>query len=365
MGNRVLLFAFVLSAATVFLFGLAPALQASQPNVTPSLKESGDTPSLGSSRDWPRRSLVVAQVAFSMVLLVAGGIFARSVMKAYRVDLGFRPGHLLLMSFDLPKEKYNEGRSQLFSETALRKVSSLAGVESATVVWNLPLTIQAAMPVADAESRTPVEVQAGYNMVGPDYLRVLGIGVLAGRDFTWQDTGNSPRAVIVNQTMAERFWHVSNAVGHTILISDKPGHQVLAEVVGVADDSKYVSVWESAEPHMYLAAWQWQWPALNLIVRTRGAPEGLIHQVRHEWSMAFPGVPLYGIHSGDEHVQTLARAGAVCSRDSSVHLPSSPPFLPLLLGCMASWRFPSPDEDVKSAFAWPLEQRGEQLSAES
>ena len=208
------------------------------------------------------------------------------------------------MSFDLPKEKYNEGRSQLFSETALRKVSSLAGVESATVVWNLPLTIQAAMPVADAESRTPVEVQAGYNMVGPDYLRVLGIGVLAGRDFTWQDTGNSPRAVIVNQTMAERFWHVSNAVGHTILISDKPGHQVLAEVVGVADDSKYVSVWESAEPHMYLAAWQWQWPALNLIVRTRGAPEGLIHQVRHEWSMAFPGVPLYGIHSGDEHVQT-------------------------------------------------------------
>ena len=83
MGNRVLLFAFVLSAATVFLFGLAPALQASQPNVTPSLKESGDTPSLGSSRDWPRRSLVVAQVAFSMVLLVAGGIFARSVMKAY------------------------------------------------------------------------------------------------------------------------------------------------------------------------------------------------------------------------------------------------------------------------------------------
>ena len=305
IGSRVLLFGFVLSLATVLLFGLAPALQASEPDIIPSLKDSGSAPLQGHRREWLRHSLVVVQVAFSMVLLVGGGIFARSVLKAYRVDLGFRPADLLIMSYNLPQAQYSEGRSQIFAEAALRRTSTVPGVLSATVAWEMPLTMmRSTMPVMDAESHNAERLQVAYNMVGPDYFHTLGIAILAGRDFTWRDRGDSAKAVIVNQTLAERLWHGSNAVGHTMAVEDEPGRRTLVEVVGLAGDSKYNSVWEHAEPYMYLPAWQWEYPTVNLVVRTRGEPKGLLHEIQREWQEAFPGVPLFGIHTGEEHVRT-------------------------------------------------------------
>ena len=303
IGSRVLLFGFSLSLATVLLFGLAPALQTSQPDIMSSLKESGNAPLQGHSRDWLRHLLVVVQVAFSMVLLVGGGIFARSVLKAYRVDLGFRPADLLIMSYDLPKEQYNDGRGQLFCEAALRRISSTTGVQTATVAREVPLTMQSTMHVVDAESHSSEGLQAAYNMVGPEYFHTMGIAILAGREFTWRDRGYVAKAVIVNQTLAERLWHGSNAVGRTILVEDEPGRRTLVEVVGLARDSKYVSVWEHAEPYMYFAAWQWQLPTANLIVRTRGEPKELLHEIQREWQEAYPGVPLYGAHTGEELTQ--------------------------------------------------------------
>ncbi len=304
IGSRVLLFGFLLSLATLLLFGLAPALQTSQPDIIPSLKESGNAPLQVHSRDGLRHLLVVVQVAFSMVLLVVGGIFARSVLKAYGVDLGFRPADLLIMSYDLPKEQYNDGRGQLFSEAALRRISSAPGVQTATLARDVPLTMQSTMHVVDEENRNPEGLQVAYNMVGPDYFRTMGIAILAGRDFTWRDRGNAAKAVIVNQTLAERLWPGSNAVGRTIAVEDEPGRRTLVEVVGLARDSKYVSVWEHAEPYMYFAAWQWPLATLNLMVRTHGEPKGLMHEIQQEWQETFPGVPLYGIHTGEEHVRT-------------------------------------------------------------
>ena len=303
LGSRILFFSFLLSLATILLFGLAPALQASQPDIIPFLKESGNAALQGPSGHWLQRSLVVVQVAFSMVLLVVGGMFTRSVLKAYSVDLGFRPDNLLIMRVEAPREHLDGARSQVFTQAALREVSSVAGVETATVAWDLPLTMRPTMSVADANSRNPEEIEVAYNMVGPDYFRTLGIAILAGREFTWRDNGNSTKGVVVNQTLAQRLWHGSDVVGRTILVNDQPGHRVLAEVVGLARDSKYVSIWENAEPYMYFAAWQWEFPAVNLIARTRGEPLGLVRGIQHEWREAFPGVVLYGIHTGDEHVR--------------------------------------------------------------
>ena len=304
LGSRMLLFGLLLSLATILLFGLAPALQASQPDVMPSLKESGNAPLQGSSHDWLQRSLVVAQVAFSMVLLVVGGIFARSVLKAYSVELGFRPDDLAIMSFDVPREHLNDARNQDFIEAALRGVSSVPAVETATLARDVPLTMMhPTMQVADAESRTPEVFRAAYNVVGPDYLRTLGITILAGRDFTWRDGKDSAKAVIVNQTLAKRLWPGSSVAGHTIAVEDDLGHRTLLEVVGLARDSKYVSVWEPAEPYMYFAAWQWPLPAGSLIVRTRGEPSSLLRKIQRKWQEGFPGVPLYGVHTGKEHVR--------------------------------------------------------------
>jgi predicted permease len=304
IGSRVLLFGLLLSLATAFLFGLIPSFQASRPDVVPSLKESGNAPLQGDLVGWLRHLLVVVQVGFSMVLLVVGGIFARSVLKAYSVDLGLRPANLLIMGFDPPEERYGAGRSELFSQAALRRTSSLPGVQTATVAWDMPLTMmQSTMQVADAESRTSEVLQAAYNIVGPDYFHTLGITILAGRDFTWDDRESSPKTAIVNQTLAERLWPGSTAVGHTLMVEDQPGHRTLVEVVGLARDSKYVSVWEHAQPYVYLAVWQWHWPVTNLIVRTRGEPRGLIHEIQRRWQEASPNVPLYAIHTGEEHVK--------------------------------------------------------------
>jgi len=304
IGSRALLFGSSLSLATVLLFGLVPSLQASRPDLVSSLKESGNAPFEGDRGDWLRRLLVVVQVGFSMVLLVVGGIFARSVLKAYSVDLGFRPTNLLIMSFDPSGERHDEGRSELFAQAVLRRTSTLPGVETATVAWDVPLTMaQSTMQVMDAESRTPQALQAAYNMVGPEYFRTLGITIQAGRDFTWDDTEASPKAAIINQTLAEHLWPGSNAIGHTLIVEDQPGRRTSVEVVGLARDSKSVSVWEHAQPYVYFAIWQWHWPVTNLIVCTRGKPQGLLHEIQREWQVASPNVPLYGLHTGQEHVK--------------------------------------------------------------
>jgi putative ABC transport system permease protein len=269
------------------------------------LKESGNAPWQGPSRAWLQHLLVVVQVAFSMVLLVVGGIFARSILKAYSVELGFRPADLTIMSFEVPREHLNDARNQIFIQAALRGISTVAGVETATVARDVPLTMMhSTMQVADAESHALGVFRAAYNMVGPDYFHTLGIAILAGREFTWGDKENSAKGVIVNQTLAKRLWPGSSAVGHTIAVEDELGHQTLLEVVGQARDSKYVSVWEQPEPYMYFAAWQWQLPAGNLIVRTRGEPGTLLHEIQRKWQEGFPGAPLYAVHSGKEHVQT-------------------------------------------------------------
>jgi predicted permease len=302
--TRMLLFGFLLSFATVLLFGLVPALQASRPELVPSLKETGNTPVQGGRGNWLRHFLVVAQVAFSMTLLAVGGIFVRSVLKAYSVDLGFRPANLLFMGFDAPGEQYGDGRSESFAQAALRRTSTLPGVEKATLAWDVPLTMmQSTTQVLDAESRTPEAIRAAYNMVGPDYFHTLGIAILAGRDFAWSDREDSPKAAIVNQTLGSRLWPGSSAVGRTLMVEDQPGRHTLVQVVGVARDSKHVSVWEDSQPYVYFAVGQWHYPVGNVIVRTHGEPQGLMREIQRNWQEASPNAPLYGIHTGEEHVR--------------------------------------------------------------
>ena len=299
IGSRVLLFGSLASLTTIFLFGLVPALQGSRPDVVTSLKESANTPFEGFRGDWLRHFLVVVQVGLSMALLVVGGIFARSVMKAYSVDLGFRPDELLIMGFD-PSTQSDARQGE---QDALRQTLTLPGVQTATVAWDVPLTMmRSTLEVTDAESRSPEPLEVAYNMVGPDYFHTLGIAILAGRDFTWADRQDSPK-VVVNQTFSARLWPGASPVGHTLLVESQPGQPTLVQVVGLARDSKYVSVWEPAQPYLYFAAWQWHWPITNLIARPRVEPQELRHEIERRWRESFPGMPLYGVHTGQELVK--------------------------------------------------------------
>lgn len=299
---RVLGFCFSISLVTTVLFGLAPALQTTRPDLLPTLKESGNSVS-GSDHEWLRSSLVVVQVAFSMVLLVAGGLFTRSLLKAYSTDLGFRSANLLTMAFDLPPGRYSGQGGRHFLQALVPQILSVPGVQSATVARERPLSmLHSSIQVAGASGSNSAPVSADYNVVGPDYLETMGIALEGGRDFTSADGFDSAKVVIINQTLARRLWNGVNPVGRTILLQEHSGQPEEAEVAGVAHDSKYTSPWEQAQPYLYLPAEQSQFPAGHLIVRTRVKPETLLPAIRQQWDAIAPGVPLYDIHTGDEEV---------------------------------------------------------------
>ncbi len=264
---RVLLMAAALSLCATAIFSLTPALQASRPEVASWLKGSGNAFS-SDGNPWLRHSLVVAQVAFSMVLLVAGGLFGRSLLKAYAIDPGFRADHLLAVTFSPPIDF--AARRAGFNQALLRAGSSQPGVESATLMMELPLSgVHTTLQVQDA-SQIAAPLTVDYNMVGADYARTMGIALAAGRDFTLRDDEHAPKAAMVNQALARSLWGERNPLGQRLVLKDRRG--AVVEVVGVVRDARSRSLWQQPGPYLYLAATQWPEPATHLLVRSRGAP---------------------------------------------------------------------------------------------
>ncbi len=300
MESRVFAFCLLLSLATTVMFGLAPALQATKPDILPVLKASGSQ--VGAHGGFfLRGALIVVQVAFSLILLVAGGLFARSLLTAYATDAGFRSSGLLTMSFDLTGEHYTAERRRSFLQHALQEISSISGVESATVAFDAPLDgIQAAAKVTVPEAKSQILID--HNVVGPRFLHTLGIELLRGRDFGDRDNADSPKVAIVNETMSKRFWPGGDAIGSTFLVSENASTQTSYTVIGVARNAKYKSLWEQTEPYFYLAAYQSSLPVSNLMVRSRAAHNDSAVAVRKEWDVLAPRVPLFGILTGEQLV---------------------------------------------------------------
>jgi len=141
-----------------------------------------------------------------------------------------------------------------------------------------------------------------FNMVGPGYLHTAGIGLLGGRDFDVRDNESAGRVAIVNRTLAERLWPGTSPLGRTVDFQSRPGKITRVEIVGVAQDSRYESVWETGEPYIYLPAAEWKWPVANLLVRTTAAPRVVLAAIGRDWAAHAPRVPLYGEKTGEEMV---------------------------------------------------------------
>jgi len=293
--RRVLFFSIAISLATTMLFGLVPAFQATRAEVWPALKDSGNgSPAHG--RDWLRRGLVVVQVTFSVVLLLGGGLFARSLLKAYAVDAGFREQNLLIAEFSFPSSASVE-RVRAFRRDVLGRVSALPGVQSATLTSNPLLSpVHVAYEVSDAGATA--KASANGDLVGPDFLRTLGIPLIRGREFTDRDDSQAPKVALVNQTLAARLWPGGDAVGQTIALRQGPSHTLQVEIVGIARDAKYHSVWEESESHLYLPILQSGRAGSYLVVRMRGKAEELFAAMRRQWDAMAPGAPLLGVSTG-------------------------------------------------------------------
>jgi putative ABC transport system permease protein len=302
VASRALWFCLGLALASSLLFGLAPAIQATRPEILPSLKESGNALA-GGGRDWYRRGLVVVQVAFSMILLAGGGLFGRSLLKAYSVDLGFRGGNLLTAEFTEPQMGTPEvAQFPRLQQALVQRVAGLPGVQSASLASEdvlSPVRVHANLQTPGAASEPVV---ADRDFVSPDFFAGVGIPLLRGRAFNERDDAQARRVAIVNQTLAGRLWPGADPVGQTMLLAYGGGKAAPVEVVGVARDARYHSVWEEAQAFFYLPMAQSQYPANYLVVRTRLRPQDVIPAIRREWQRLAPRRPFDEFHTGQELV---------------------------------------------------------------
>jgi predicted permease len=288
---RVLAFTVVLAAVTGVLFGLVPALQASRPELLVSLKDR-EAPTPADRRFGVRNLLVAGQVALSFVAVMGAGLFLRSLGEAQKTDPGFETKDLLTMSFDLGLQGYDQAKGEAFLRQLLERVETLPGVAAATVAQGAPLqgtlTRSVFLEGGDPNDRSMAQV----NVVGPRYFETLGVPVVKGRGFGEDDRASSTKVVVVNETMARKFWPGADAVGKRFRFF---GDDSLSEVVGIARDVKYNALGEDPQPYIYEPITQRYMSGVTLIVRTSAAPGPLLTTVEREVRELDKDLPLVGI----------------------------------------------------------------------
>jgi predicted permease len=300
---RVLAFTLAVSVLTGVLFSLLPALQSSKPDLVPALKEEGQL--AGFQRSRLRNSLVVAQVALSLVLLVCAGLIVRGLQAARSVRPGFNPDHAVELSFDLHMQGYDERRGGAFERELIGRVRQLPGVRSAALTDSMPLSLDFESSTVYAEgqpfksaSELPLAVPF---TVGPDFFKTLEIPLVAGRDFDERDGAKDARAAIVNETFARKFWPGQEALGRRFSLSG-PGDAYLT-VVGVAADGKYETLAEEPQPAFYRPLPRDHAGFLILVARVEGDPQAAIAAIRREAQQLDPTLPLFGVKTLNEQMQ--------------------------------------------------------------
>jgi predicted permease len=280
IGGAAIVFAGVLSMATGLLFGLVPALHSTRPDLVTTLRDnSGKTSSTRGAARF-RTGLVTAQIALSMALLVSAGLFIKSLANVSRVDLGIVADGILTFRVSPELNGYKPQQSaQLFRELE-DQVGALPGVRgvSASLVpliagsnWGSDVSVQGfrKTPDTDANSR--------FNAVGPDYFHVMGVPLLAGREFTRSDIVRSPNVAIVNEAFAKKFGLGRDAVGKMM----GQGDSLNVQIVGLVKDAKYSSVKQVVPPIFFLPYKQDSTlGSLSFYVRSSVPPQTLMPEVR-------------------------------------------------------------------------------------
>jgi len=292
---RVLLFTLVIALATGVLFGLAPAVQASRPDLVVELKEKTSAPT-GARSPWSLRNmLVAAQIALSLIALIGAGLFLRSLQNAQRINPGFDVDRLATLSFDLGAQGYTEERGRQFQQRVLERAGSIPGVQSATLASTVPLFAGGFARTVFLEGQDASDRRAGrlvqITVASSHYFETLGIALVRGRTISDSDQPNTPSAVVINETMAKRFWPDQDAIGKRFKFF---GQENFQQVVGIAKDSKYNFIGEDPTPYIYQATTQVYQPQLSLFVRAPN-PQAVIGTVRGEVQQLDRNLPLTGV----------------------------------------------------------------------
>jgi predicted permease len=290
---RVLAFTTGAMMLSGMLFALPPAFSTSRVDLVTALRLG--TPGSGDSRSRLRSSLVVAQLALSLVLLVIAGLFVRTLQAFYRVEPGFETRHVLVATVDAGLQAYDEERGrQLFRdlETRVRGLPGVRGAAFAAMVplggggWDTRIYSADARPSADDPG-----LKSDVNAVTPAYFETLGITIIGGRGFTDADRDGAPNVAIINEAIAARLWPGRNPIGQRFRIG-RDGEQVL-EVVGLVRTAKYRMLEEAPRPFFYRPFAQIYMPSMTLHVRTTlDDPYAVLPSVRRELDAFDRDLPL-------------------------------------------------------------------------
>ncbi len=279
---HVLLFTLGISLLTGLLFGVAPAVRASDPDLIETLKVGGRGGTVGWTRNRLRSALVVSEIALALVAMICAGLFIRSMQNAQRVDPGFESKRLFTMSFDLGALHYNEGRGQQFFRDAMERAESAPGVAAATVASDAPLGggfARTIFPEGQGEGTGYRGMLTQVNDVEPSFFETLRIPLVRGRTFNDSDRATTSAVAIASAAMVKHFWPQDDPIGKRFHFF---GDSTLREVVGVAADVVTNQIGEAPQPVAYLPMAQDYSPAATLQVRTTGKPEAAMGAVRSE-----------------------------------------------------------------------------------
>jgi predicted permease len=306
MDWRVLAFTLAITLATGILFGIAPALRATGVDVNTALKQN--TRSVAGSRSLLGRSLLVAQVAISLVLLVGAGLFLRTLQNLRSVDVGFNPKNLVLFRVQPGLNRYDEKRRLALYKQLFERIAAVPGVRG--VGFTNPALLSGSVNstsifVQGRSYPNAREVRDSINrlVISPNFFDLMEMKVVAGRGLTDADHETAPKVAVINETAAKRYFPSQNPVGMRFGSSVETSGQV--EIVGILRDAKYDSVREPAPPTMYMPYAQRSAPGGIVAVRTAADPSGVIPGIREAVRQADPNLPMMDVSTQLETVDRI------------------------------------------------------------
>jgi predicted permease len=316
---RILAFAFALSLVTGIAFGLVPALQATRPDIAPTLKDEAG--SVASGHIGFRKALIAAQVTLSLILLIGAGLFVRTLTNLRLADSGFHTAGVVQFTISPRQIGYSADRTTAVFRDIVDRLRQTPGVRAAGMANMAPLTGNEWDNWVTIDSYEPAKGEVPdphMNAVSPGYFESVGIHILEGRDFSARDDAHSQRVAIVNASFARKYFRDGRAIGHRFGSGSDPGTPVDTEIVGIVNDARYESMRDPIPAEIYLCAAQRTYNAMSMYVSWTHGTAGAATAIRQAVDQIDPDLPITNMKTFDRQFDESMAADRMIASLSAV-----------------------------------------------
>lgn len=303
LNSNVFVFVLVVALFTGLIFGIGPALRSSRTPIAETLKEEARTVGRSARSITLANTLLVGQVAVSLVLLVTAALFLRSVQREYTIDPGFATKNLALLLLYPGQQGYDRTKTEQFYKDLRDRLVTIPGVASLSWATNLPFWqgAETGIAIEGQEQRKKSEsISSVVNTIDLDYFSTMRIPLLAGRDFTQDDRGGATPVAIVNDTMASRYWPGQDALGKRLQL---PGQKEFRQIVGIVKTSNYQTLGEAPQSCVYVPLRQNYSDSMVLYIRTERNPLQIIPALQSEIRNIDPALPIDDLRTGSKLIE--------------------------------------------------------------